>query len=144
MRCGEIQHDQSLTPLDGIQSALQHLKQERRFFRLQYPKSATTTDTVVLDRQLEQHQHQILCESAQRNELGLYRNASLVLGCLCIAREQYDAALDHMLDVAFLDITGVSNALPGYKSFDNRLSLAVPFVSGIIRDMVRTLSRDTA
>jgi hypothetical protein len=124
---------------DGLEAAFQHLKQERRFFRHQYAPLATDIDTDTLDTQLEQHQQQILRESTQRNELGLYRNASLVLGCLAIARDDYDSALDHVLDVAFLDIVGATNSLPRHRSFNARLSLEVPFVSRILRDLCSML-----
>jgi hypothetical protein len=124
---------------DGLEAAVQLLKQERRFFREQHPTLATASDTVVLDTQLEQHQRRTLSESTRRNELGLYRNASLVLGCLAIARDDYDSTLDYILDVAFLDIAGATNSLPGHRSFDAPLSLLVPFVSGILRDLCGTL-----
>ncbi|MFN2541373.1 MAG: hypothetical protein ABR514_04275 [Chthoniobacterales bacterium] len=124
---------------DSLEAAIQLLKQERRFFRQQQPTLATATDTDTLDRHLEQYQQEILRQSTRHNELGLYRNASLVLGCLAIARDDYDAALDHLLDVAFLDIVGATNSLPGHRSFDASLSLLVPFVSGILRDICRTL-----
>ena len=124
---------------DAFHSAFQHLMQERRFFRMHCPDLATTVDSATLDHQLEQHQQQIQRDSLVRNELGLYRNASLVLACLCIVHDELETALEHMLDVAFLDLAGSTNSLPGHRSFDGRLSLMVPFVAGIIRDLLRTL-----
>jgi hypothetical protein len=124
---------------DGLEAAVQLVKQERRFFREHHPALATASDTVALDTQLEQHQRRILSESTQRNELGLYRNASLVLGCLAITRDDYDSALDCILDVAFLDIAGATNSVPGNRSFEAPLSLLVPFVSGILRYLCSTL-----
>ena len=128
----------------GIKNALQTLRQERRFFAMQHPNLATATDTTGVDREFEEHEHRVLRESLERNELGLYRNASLVLACLSISRSQYDSALEHMLDVAFLDLMGATNSLPGHRSFDGRLAMLIPFVVGIVQDLLRSLKIDAA
>ena len=75
------------TTSNGMREAMSFLRQERRFFREALQRrgflsrlfSAAPADDVSLDGELEVKQQRIINESAQRNELGLYRNASLTL-----------------------------------------------------------------
>jgi hypothetical protein len=120
-----------------INDAINHLRQERRFFRKQQEQNVAANCTI--DERLEEKQHRIMRESLLRNELGLYRNASLLMACLCIARSRYDAALERLLDVAFFDINGATNSLPNHKSFDEGLASLLPFVCDIITDVLATV-----
>jgi hypothetical protein len=141
---------QSGASSNGIREALSFLRQERRFLReelqhrgfLSRLLSPTPAEESALDRELEVRQHRIIRESAAQNQLGLYRNASLTLGCLQISRNDFDSALEYLMDVVFLDMNGATNSLPGHKSFDRQLADLLPFVSAIIRDVAATAGVD--
>jgi hypothetical protein len=134
--------------LDGIREAINFLRQERRFLRQELQQrgslsrlfSPTPADDSGLDHELEAKQGSILKASADRNELGLYRNASLTLACIEISRSHFDSALNHLMDVAFLDMNGATNSLPGHKSYDRKLADLLPFVSAIIRGVTAATS----
>jgi hypothetical protein len=139
-------------PQNGIREATSFLRQERRFLRDELQQrgfvsrlfSSTPTTDEALDRELEAKQKKIIRDSARQNELGLYRNASLTLACIQITRSNFDSALQHLLDVAFLDMNGATNSAPGHKSFDRHLADLLPFVSAIIRDTAAAAGLDVS
>ena len=140
------------TPSKGIGEAIGFLRQERRFLRDELQErgflsrllSPVPTTEPELDRELEARQRRIIHDSARQNELGLYRNASLTLACIQISRSNFDSALQHLMDVAFLDMNGATNSASGHKSFDRQLADLLPFVSAIIRDTAATAGLDVS
>jgi hypothetical protein len=129
-------------PPKGIREAVNFLRQQRRFLRNELEKrsffsrllSPVPSSESELDRRLETKQNHILAESGRSNNLGLYRNASLTLACIEILRGSFNSALQYLMDVAFLDMNGATNSLPGYRSFDRQFADLLPFVSDLIRD----------
>jgi hypothetical protein len=123
---------EAVSPRDtdaGLANAIQFLKQERRFSSKESPQPISSD----LDAALAAKQLRIMDQSLISNELGLYRNAALTLACIEIAHDNLNSAVSRLADVLYLDVNGATNSLPGCKSFDERLSMVIPFVTSIAR-----------
>jgi len=130
--------------MDFLKEARALFKQERRFYlgrlaergflvRLLRP---SPTSEEEINEGLWREQKGIQEKALRSKNLGLYRNASLIMASMLIIQERFSETFPCMLDVVFLDMNGANNSLPGYKSYDRRCADLLPLIALLFRGCI--------